>query len=204
MTRMHEPAPIAQTALLICDLQNDFIHPQGAYGRAGQAAASIAALPRRLKPLADAMRARGGWIASTHFTLFTGKGGEPFIDPHLRKLRPFLAKGDFAMGGWGHQVVEELAPSDLPVEKVGYDAFYSTRLEWILRKVGIRRLLVAGIVTNGGVSSTVRGAHVREFQVTVLEDGCAAFTQDLHDTAIAALRPVAEISTVAVELAELR
>lgn len=201
---MDEAIPISQTALLLCDLQNDFIHPEGAYGRAGQTAASIAALPARLKPLAEAVRAKGGWIASTHFTLFTGKAGEPFIDPHLRKLRPFLKKGDFVMGGWGHQVVEELAPSDLPVEKVGYDAFYATRLEWILRKVGIRRLLVAGIVTNGGVASTVRGAHVREFQVTVLEDGCAAFTQELHDTAIAALRPVAEISSVAAELAKLR
>jgi nicotinamidase-related amidase len=191
------------TALLLCDLQNDFIHPDGAYGRAGQASPAIAALPARLKPLADAVRAKGGWIASTHFTLFTGKGGEPFIDPHLRKLRPFLKRGDFVMGSWGHQVVDELAPSDLPVEKVGYDAFYATRLEWILRKVGIRHLLVAGIVTNGGVSSTVRGAHVREFRVTVLADGCAAFTPELHETAIAALRPVAEISSVAAELAKL-
>lgn len=194
---------IQDTALLLCDLQNDFLHPQGAYGRAGQSAPEIAALPARLAPLVRAVRAKGGWIASTHFTLFTGKGGEPFIDPHLRKLRPFLRKGDFAMGGWGHQVVEELAPSDLPVEKVGYDAFYATRLEWILRKVGIRHLLVAGIVTNGGVASTVRGAHVREFHVTVLEDGCAAFTRELHETAIAALRPVAEISSVAAELAKL-
>jgi nicotinamidase-related amidase len=199
-----EHIPASRTALLLCDLQNDFIHTDGAYGKAGQTAAAIAAIPARVKPLADAIRAKGGWIASTHFTLFTGKGGEPFIDPHLRKMRPFLKKGDFVMGSWGHQVVEELAPSDLPVEKVGYDAFYATRLEWILRRVGIRRLLVSGIVTNGGVASTVRGAHVREFQVTVLEDGCAAFTQELHDTAIAALRPVAEISTVAAELAKLR
>jgi nicotinamidase-related amidase len=195
---------VEDTALLLCDLQNDFLHPNGAYGRAGQTSPATAALPDRLRPLVDRVRARGGWIASTHFTLFTGKGGEPFIDPHLRRLRPFLRKGDFAMGGWGHGVVEELAPSDLPVEKVGYDAFYSTRLEWLLRKAGIRKLLVGGIVTNGGVASTVRGAHVREFHVTVLEDGCAAFTQDLHDTAIAALRPVAEISNVAAELAKLQ
>jgi nicotinamidase-related amidase len=191
------------TALLLCDLQNDFCHPSGAYGRAGQTSPAIAALPSRLKPLVDAMRAKGGWIASTHFTLFTGKGGEPFIDPHLKKLRPFLKKGDFVMGSWGHRVVDELAPSDLPVEKVGYDAFYATRLEWLLLRVGVRRLIVAGIVTNGGVSSTVRGAHVRQFDVTVLEDGCAAFTKELHDTAIAALRPVAEISSVAAELAKL-
>ena len=118
-------------------------------------------------------------------------------------MRPFLKKGDFVMGGWGHQVVEELAPSDLPVEKVGYDAFYQTRLEWVLRKAGIRKLLVSGIVTNGGVASTVRGAHVREFEVTVLEDACAAFTDDLHRTAIEALRPVAKISTIAEELTKL-
>lgn len=197
------PIPLSQTALLLCDLQNDFVHPDGAYGRAGCTAPAIAVLPSRLKPLADALRAKGGWIASTHFTLFTGKGGEPLIDAHLRALRPFLRKGDFAMGGWGHQVVDELAPSDLPVEKVGYDAFYATRLEWILRRVGIRNLLVAGIVTNGGVASTVRGAHVREFAVTVLEDGCAAFTEELHRTAIEGLRPVARISTIAQELAAL-
>ncbi len=195
--------PISQTALLLCDLQNDFVHSDGAYGRAGYTAAAIAAIPARLKPLADAMRAKGGWIASTHFTLFTGKGGEPWIDPHLKAMRPFLKKGDFVMGGWGHQVVEELAPSDLPVEKVGYDAFYQTRLEWVLRKAGIRKLLVSGIVTNGGVASTVRGAHVREFEVTVLEDACAAFTEELHRTAIEALRPVARISTIAEELAKL-
>lgn len=198
-----EAIPLSQTALLLCDLQNDFVHPDGAYGRAGCTAPAIAALPARLKPLADAMRAKGGWIASTHFTLFTGKGGEPLIDAHLRKLRPFLKKGDFAMGGWGHQVVDELAPSDLPVEKVGYDAFYATRLEWLLRKVGIRRLLVAGIVTNGGVASTVRGAHVREFSVSVLEDGCAAVTEDLHRAAIEGMRPVAGITGVAEALAAL-
>lgn len=195
---------LSETALLLCDLQNDFIHPDGAYGLAGQRAAEIAAIPARLKPLADAVRAKGGWIASTHFTLFTGKGGEPFIDPHLRHLRPFLKKGDFVQGSWGHAVVEELAPSDLPVEKVGYDAFYQTRLEWLLRKAGVKKLLVAGIVTNGGVASTVRGAHVREFDVTVLEDACAAFSRTIHDTAIEALRPVAKISTVAAELAKLQ
>lgn len=194
---------LSDTALLLCDLQNDFIHPDGAYGRAGQGAAEIAAIPARLKPLADAMRAKAGWIASTHFTLFTGKAGEPFIDPHLRHLRPFLTKGDFVQGSWGHAVVDELAPSDLPVEKVGYDAFYQTRLEWLLRKAGVRKLLVAGIVTNGGVASTVRGAHVREFEVTVLRDACAAFSVEVHETAIAALRPVARISTVAEELARL-
>lgn len=189
--------PVSETALLLCDLQNDFIHPDGAYGRAGQAAAAIAALPARLKPLADAVRAKGGWIASTHFTLVPGKGGEPFIAEHLRQMRPFLRKGDFAPGSWGHALVDDLAPSDLAVEKIGYDAFWNSRLEWVLRKAGIQRLLVAGIVTNGGVASTVRGAHVREFDVTLLEDGCAAFSDALHRAAVEGLRPVAGVATIA-------
>jgi nicotinamidase-related amidase len=194
---------VQDTALLLCDLQNDFLHPDGAYGRARCTAASIAALPARLKPLADLVRAKGGWIVSTHFTLVPGKGGEPFVSPHLRKLRPFLAKGDFAPGSWGQALVEELAPADLSAEKIAYSAFYNTRLEWVLQRAGIRRLLVAGIVTNGGVASTVRDAHVREFEVTVLEDGCAAFTEALHNEAIAGLKPVARIASVADMLREL-
>lgn len=195
--------PVSETALLLCDLQNDFIHPDGAYGRAGQRAPAIAALPARLKPLVDAVRAKGGWIASTHFTLVPGKGGEPFIAEHLRQMRPFLKKGDFAPGSWGHALVDELAPSDLPVEKLGYDAFWNSRLEWVLRKAGVRRLLVAGIVTNGGVASTIRGAHVREFEITLLDDGCAAFSEAVHRAAIEGLRPVADVASVAMALADL-
>jgi nicotinamidase-related amidase len=191
------------TALLLGDLQNDFLHPQGAYGRAGQTSAEIAALPARLKPLADAMRKRDGLIAATLFTLVPGRGAEPIISAHLKALRPFLAQGDFAPGSWGQQLVDELAPADVAVEKIAYSAFHASRLEWSLRKCGIERLIVAGIVTNGGVASTVRDAHVREFDCTVLEDGCAAFSPDLHRAAIEGLRPVARIMTVADAIKEI-
>lgn len=187
----------AETALLLCDLQNDFLHPDGAYGRAGQTAPEIAALPARLAPLCARVRAAGGWIVSTHFTLVPGRDGTPLISPHLARLRPFLARGDFAPGGWGHALVDALAPADFTVEKVAFSAFYMSRLEWVLNRVGIRRLLVAGIVTNGGVASTVRDAQVRDFAVTLLEDGCAAFDAATHATAVAALRPVAAIARVA-------
>jgi ureidoacrylate peracid hydrolase len=194
---------LASTALLLGDLQNDFLHPKGAYGRAGQSAPEIAALPARVKPLADLIRKRGGLIGATLFTLVPGRGGEPIISPHLKKLRPFLVKGDFAPGSWGQQVVDELAPVDLAVEKVVYSAFYMSRLEWVLRKCGIEKLYVAGIVTNGGVASTVRDAHVREFECTVLEDGCAAFSDSVHRAAIEGLRPVARIMTVADAIKEI-
>ena len=191
------------TALLLCDLQNDFIHPDGAYGRAGLGNADIAAVVPRLRPLVDAVRAAGGWVVSTHFTLVPGKAGVPFVSPHLRALRPFLTKGDFVPGGWGHAMVDALGVADMAVEKVNFSAFYMSRLEWVLNRAGVKRLLVAGIVTNGGVASTVRDAHVREFEVTVLEDGCAAFDRAVHETAIAALRPVARIATIAAQLREV-
>lgn len=192
----------AASALLLLDLQNDFLHPQGAYGRAGQSSPDIAALPARLKPLADLVRDKGRPIGATLFTLVPGKGGAPMISPHLKKLRPFLAKGDFAPGGWGQALVDELKSADFSVEKIAYSAFYMTRLEWVLRQYEIKTLYCAGIVTNGGVASTVRDAHVRDFDCVVLEDGCAAFSRDVHSAAIEGLRPVARIATVAEALRE--
>ena len=284
-----------ETALLLLDLQNDFIHPDGAYGRGGQksddiaaltvtqlnvfgtaevswlSTAQIGALPAdardllnkifevdpskritvegirahpwyarplkepelaealerqdaaqravdahiahrrldtakvaaRVAALWDAIRAGGGMVVATLFTLPPGRGGEPIISPHLKQLRPFLRKGDFAPGAWGQALVDELAPADACVEKIAYSAFYMTRLEYVLRKSGVTRLICAGIVTNGGVASTVRDAHVREFDITVLADGCATFSRRVHEVSIEALRPVARIATVAEILAEI-
>lgn len=183
--------------LIIVDLQNDFLHPKGAYARGGATSPAIATLPARVKPVADALRAAGGWIVSTHFTLVPGKRGEPFISPHLKVLRPFLRKGDFAPGGFGHALVDELQPADLSVEKVAYSAFYASRLEWVLRKAELETLIFCGIVTNGGVASTLRDAHVRDFSTILLEDGCAAFSDDVHRTNVDALRSVAEVMTCA-------
>jgi nicotinamidase-related amidase len=191
------------TALLLLDLQNDFLHEKGAYGRAGQGSPAIAALPAKLKPLADLVRSRGGVVIATLFTLVPGRGGEPIISPHLKMLRPFLKRGDFAPASWGQQLVDELGPADCAVEKIAYSAFYMTRLEWILCKMEIETIYAGGIVTNGGVASTVRDAHVREFEITVLEDGCAAFSDAVHRAAIEGLRPVATISTIAKALEEL-
>jgi ureidoacrylate peracid hydrolase len=186
----------SNTALILGDLQNDFLHTKGAYGRAGQSCADIAALPARLTPLVELARDRGILIVATLFTLVPGRGGEPIISPHLKQLRPFLAKGDFAPGSWGQQVIDELSPADVTIEKIAYSAFHASRLEWVLKKCGIEELYFTGIVTNGGVASTVRDAHVREFHCTVIADGCAAFSPQVHDAAIEGLKPVAKVITV--------
>jgi nicotinamidase-related amidase len=193
----------ATTALLICDLQNDFVHPDGAYARGGAVSAHVAAVPARVKPAADAMRAAGGWLVSTHFTLVPGRDGAPMISPHLKKLRPFLRAGDFASGAWGHDVLAELAPVHAKVEKVAYSAFYMSRLEFVLRKAGIETLAICGIVTNGGVASTLRDAHVRDFRCILLTDGCAAFDPRVHETTVADLATICPTMTCAALAATL-
>ena len=195
--RMDTPADATRTALLIVDLQNDFVHPKGAYGRGGQGSADIAALPARVRGVADALRARGGLVISTQFTLVPGRCGEPLISPHLKALRPFLGKGDFAPGSWGHSLVDELQPADIVIEKVAYSAFYMSRLEWVLRKLDIDTLLICGIVTNGGVASTTRDAHLRDFHTTVISDGCGAFSPVTHERSIAELATLVKTATCA-------
>ena len=191
------PFDTKTTAVLIVDLQNDFLHPEGAYGRSGTSCDAIAALPEKILPLLQTVRAADGWVISTQFTLVPGKRGAPFISTHLHELRPFLTAGDFTPSGWGHSLVETLQPADITVEKVAYSAFYQTRMEFVLSRAGIRTLMVCGIVTNGGVASTVRDAHVRDFNTITLHDGCAAFSPETHDTAIKALATVGKTMSIA-------
>ena len=186
-----------RTALLTIDLQNDFLHPEGAYGRAGQSAPAIAALPDRIAPLRAAVIAAGGLYISAQFTLVPGRRGEPLIAAHLKQLRPFLTKGDFTPGGFGHALVDSLQPADFTVEKVAYSAFYQTRLEYILRAMQIDALIVGGIVTNGGVASTVRDAHLRDMHTILLSDGCAAFKPEVHAATLLSLGSVTQTMTCA-------
>jgi len=189
---MNDPVTwdLQTTALLTIDLQNDFLHPDGAYGRAGQSSDNISPLPDRVAPLVSALRARGGHYISAQFTLVPDRHGEPLIAPHLKSLRPFLGKGDFAPASFGHALVDALAPADFTIEKVAYSAFYQTRLEYIMRAAGIEQLVIGGIVTNGGVASTLRDAHLRNINTVMLSDGCAAFDQSVHDATLTSLATV--------------
>ena len=192
-----------RTCLLMIDMQNDFLHEEGAYGRAGCTAPAIAALAPRLASIADIVRNWGGWTAVTLFTLVPGRGGEPMIAPHLKRLRPFLAKGDFAPGSWGQDAIAALKPVDFLVEKVAYSAFHQSRLDFTLRKAGIDTLIVGGIVTNGGVASTLRAAHVLEYETVLLSDGAAAFDPRVHAVTVEALGAISAVATSAELIAAL-
>lgn len=181
-------------ALIIVDLQNDFLSPDGAYARGGAASAAARELPGRVAGVARALKAGGGLVAASQFTLWPDAQGEPMISPHLKALRPFLRRGDFAPGSTGQANVAELAPLiDVSVCKVAYSAFFNTQLDWVLRHAGIDTVAVCGIVTNGGVASTVRDAHMREYHTIVLSDGCAAFKPEVHATSLADMGTIAQV-----------
>ena len=194
----------ARLGMVIVDLQNDFLAPDGAYARGQTVSPEALLLPERMAPVARAVKARGGLVCASQFTLWPNAQGEPMISEHLQERRPFLRRGDFAPGSRGQANVDVLAPLvDVSVSKVAYSAFFNTQLDWVLKKAGVDTLVVCGIVTNGGVASTVRDAHVRDYHVLVLSDGCAAFSQAAHQAALADMASVAEVTDSASLLRQL-
>ena len=195
----------ARLGMVIVDLQNDFLAPDGAYARGQTLSAEAVQLPARMAPVARAIKAKGGLVTSSLFTLWPDAQGEPMISEHLKARRPFLRKGDFAPGSRGQANVDLLAPLvDVSVCKVAYSAFFNTQLDWVLKKAGIDTLVVCGIVTNGGVASTVCDAHVRDYHVMVLSDGCAAFSPQAHQAALADMASVADVVDSATLLRDLQ
>lgn len=194
----------AKTALVIIDLQNDFLDPKGAYARGGDTNPPALLLPARVAEVARSLKAKGGMVVASQFTLWPDASGEPMVSPHLKALRPYLQKGDFAPGSWGQANVDALAGLvDVSVCKVAYSAFFNTQLDWVLRRAGIESVAVCGIVTNGGVASTVRDAHMRDYRTLVLADGCAAFGEERHQTSLADMRNVAEVTDCAAFIRSL-
>jgi ureidoacrylate peracid hydrolase len=188
----------SRLALIVVDLQKDFLAADGAYARGGAISPAAQVLPMRVAAVAQRVKAAGGMVAASQFTLWPDAAGQPIVSTHLLRLRPFLRQGDFAPGSEGQAHVGELAPwVDVTVCKVAYSAFFNTQLDWVLRHAGIDTVAVCGIVTNGGVASTVRDAHMREYRTLVLSDGCAAFRPEVHAAALADMGSVAELITCA-------
>jgi ureidoacrylate peracid hydrolase len=190
--------------LVIVDLQNDFLSPEGAYARGHTVSPEALLLPARVAPVAQAVKQHQGMVAASLFTLWPDTQGQPMISPHLLERRPFLRAGDFAPGSWGQANVDIIAPwVDVAVCKVAYSAFFNTQLDWLLRRANVNTVVVCGIVTNGGVASTVRDAHMRDYRTIVLSDGCATFSQAAHQAALTDMASVADVMTCAEFTASL-
>jgi nicotinamidase-related amidase len=179
-------------ALVIIDMQRDFMEPGGFGDALGN---DVGLLRSCIQPLSELLgAARGAGMLIVH----TREGHRP----DLADLPPAKkARGNFTMGigdvgpmgrilirgEAGHDIIAELypVPGEPVVDKPGKGAFHATDLEKILANRGITQLLVCGVTTEVCVSTTVREANDRGFNCLVVEDCCASYFPEFHASALA-------------------
>ncbi len=152
----------AATALVVVDMQNDFVDPRGSLCVAN-ARVTVPAIVR----LRDLARAHGILVVYTQ-------------DWHGSDDPEFALWGPHAVGGtWGAEIVPELAPSprDLVIRKLRYDAFYGTALEHELHRRRIDTVIVTGTVSNICVLHTAGSAALRWMRIIVPVDTVSALTE---------------------------
>ena len=110
-------------------------------------------------------------------------------------------KGIFApKGSKDAEILKELRPleNEIVLPKTASGVFNSTAIDQILRNLGVENLVITGVVTNNCVENAVRDACDRGYAVILVEDGCAAVSEELHLAAIRAMRDhFAKIKTTA-------
>lgn len=171
------PLPMRQVALLIIDMQRDFLLPGGFGETLGN---DVSLLQQVVPPLAEVLAAaRAAGILVIH----TREGHLPDLSDcppaKLRRGKPSQRIGDegphgriLVRGEYGHDIIDELAPigGEIVIDKPGKGAFYATELETVLRTAGITHLLVTGVTTEVCVHTTVREANDRGYDALVLAD----------------------------------
>lgn len=177
------------TALVVIDVQNDFCHPDGAFGRAGHHNSRMPELAATLHKLLAAARKRQVFTVFVRATYDREVTSRP-LARHRRRLG--LLESLCLEGSWGADWYGGIAPEGLPSEVVvtkhRFDAFQGTPLDLYLRNNGITIMIVTGVATSGCVESTVRHAFFLDYTVVIPRDGVAECLQDHHDTALHAAR----------------
>jgi len=154
------------TAVIVVDMQNDFVRPGGALVVA-DAAGTVPAI-QRLLALA---RREGMAVFYTQDTHDPGDPEFPIWGPHVLR------------GSWGWRIVDELAPheGERVVQKLRYDGFFGTSLDHELRLRGVQTVIVCGTVANICVLHTAGSAALRGYRVILPVDAVSAITPfDLH------------------------
>ncbi len=157
-------------ALLIIDMINDFMHPDGVL-YCGDA----------VRGIIPALKA--------HLARFRQEG-KPVIylcDHHQEDDPEFAAFPKHAVAGtWGAEVIEELSPreGEIIVPKTRFSGFFRTELEDILRRLEIKRVCLTGVCTSICVMDTAADAFFRNFKITVFSDAVGDFDQEMHRFAL--------------------
>jgi nicotinamidase-related amidase len=176
------------TALVVIDMQRDFVDP-GGFGEA--LGNDVALLRRALEPtrrVLDACRAAGVMV------IHTREGHRPDLSDcppaKLVRGRHAITIGDpgpmgriLVRGEYGHDIVDSLKPvaGEPVVDKPGKGAFYATDLENMLRNRAITSLVVTGVTAEVCVQTTVREANDRGFECLVLSDCIASYFPEFYE-----------------------
>lgn len=183
------------SALLVLDMINDLVHPDGKLSGAGFAEQVVKRdVLARIATAVDRARERGIPVIYVVIGFDPGHAEFPRNSPLFRdpvESRPTL-------GSWGTQVHDDISPAqgESVVVKRRVSPFYGTHLDMLLRNREIDTLLLAGVSTDLVVLSTAREAHDRDYRVEILSDAAAARTETLHDTALLLAGHTAAVTTV--------
>lgn len=181
----------ARTALVVIDMQRDFLEPGGFGELLGNDVSELARVVAPLRALLEAARDAGLLVVHTREghrpdlsdappSKLARGGGELTIGSAGPKGR-ILVRGEE-----GHEIVPELAPlpGEVLLDKPGKGAFYATDLELLLRNRGVERLLVTGVTTEVCVHTTVREANDRGFECLVPADCVGSYFPEFHEVGL--------------------
>lgn len=195
VTIQAEPSSVeidpAETALIVIDMQKDFLR-RGGYGESLGNNPDL--LARTIAPIQEVMKAVRD---RAMFVVHTREGHMSDLSdcPEAKLTRWPVGRriGDpgpmgriLIRGEEGHGIIDEVAPlpSGLVIDKPGKNAFYRTNLEAVLRERGVVNLLVTGVTTDVCCSTTVSGANDRGFNAVVLSDCMASYDPVRHQAAL--------------------
>ena len=166
-----------RTALVVIDMQRDFVEPGGFGAALGNDVGRLLAIVPTVRALLDLFRVEGWPVLHTRESHLPDLSDCP--PAKLRRGSPSRRIGDpgpygriLIRGEFGQDIVDELAPlpGETVIDKPGKGAFYATGLAELLESRGITHLLVAGVTTEVCVHTTVREANDRGYDCLVLSD----------------------------------
>ena len=172
-------------AVLVIDIQNDMMEPEGKIAQAGNDIIGM----RNILPHCSAFieRARTLAIPVVHIQTVTLPEGRSDSPSWLRAKGAILDSSDFCLEGtWGAQICNEVAPvpGEVVITKHRASAFHNTDLDLILRAMGIRTVVVIGEQTPGCVEATYRDAAYHDYYNVLVEDCVAAFDPEQHEASL--------------------
>ena len=174
-----------RTALVVIDVQEDFVSPAGAPGRWGVDLSILEPAFTNVETLIAAARAKDVPVVFARVVTRPETDSSALLHLHQRKGRPPQAVAVCRAGTSGADYYRvKPMPGDIEIEKTLYSCFVGTDLDAQLKTRGIDTLVIVGFTTDCCVDSTARDAFHRNYDVFVVSDACAAYEADLHEGAL--------------------